>query len=291
MKLVTFQQNGQTRIGVLRTSRGKESIVDLSIAAPKLPKNMKSLLAAGASALAAAEKAVKDAPKEAVLKLTDVTLKAPVPNPGKILCVGLNYADHAKEAGLALPEYPTVFSKYSNTVNDPGGAIVLPKISSEPDYECELGVVIGQRAKNVSQADALNYVAGYLPFHDVSARDYQMRTSQWTLGKTFDGFAPMGPALVTSDEVGDPHNLNIQLSIGGEVLQSSNTRNLIFKIDFLVSYLSSILTLEPGDVIATGTPAGIGGARNPKRFLKPGETVRIEIEKLGVLENPVMAEA
>ncbi|CAN5816924.1 ureidoglycolate lyase [soil metagenome] len=288
MKLVTFQHNGQTHIGALRADN---TIVDFSQAASSLPTTMKGFLAAGSDALTTAQKAVDNAPASAILKSADVTLNAPVPDPGKIICVGLNYADHAKEAGLPLPEYPTVFSKYSNAVNDPGGPIVLPKISSEPDYECELGVVIGKRAKNVSQADALNYVAGYLPFHDVSARDYQMRTSQWTLGKTFDTFAPMGPALVTSDEVGDPHTLDIQLSIGGEVLQTSNTRHLIFKIDYLVSYLSSIMTLEPGDVIATGTPAGIGGARNPKRFLKPGETVRIEISKLGVLENPVVAEA
>ncbi|MFN8492425.1 MAG: fumarylacetoacetate hydrolase family protein [Caldilineaceae bacterium] len=288
MKLVTFEQNGKTGIGALRAD---DTIVALGAAAPNLPTDMKSFLAAGADALAAAQQAVSNAPASAIVKRADVKLRAPVTNPGKIICVGLNYADHAKEAGLPLPEYPTVFSKYSNTVNDPGGNIVLPKISAEPDYECELGVVIGRRAKHVSQADALNYVAGYLPFHDVSARDFQGRTSQWTLGKTFDTFAPMGPALVTSDEVGDPHTLDIQLSIGGEVLQKSNTSNLIFKIDFLVSYLSAILTLEPGDVIATGTPAGIGGARKPPRFLKPGETVRIEISKLGVLENPVVAEA
>jgi len=288
MKLVTFEQNGKTGIGALRAD---DTIVALGAAAPNLPTDMKSFLAAGADALAAAQQAASNAPASAIVKRGAVKLRAPVTNPGKIICVGLNYADHAKEAGLPLPEYPTVFSKYSNTVNDPGGNIVLPKISAEPDYECELGVVIGRRAKNVSQADALSYVAGYLPFHDVSARDFQGRTSQWTLGKTFDTFAPMGPALVTSDEVGDPHTLDIQLSIGGEVLQKSNTSNLIFKIDFLVSYLSAIMTLEPGDVIATGTPAGIGGARNPKRFLKPGETVRIEIAKLGVLENPVVAEA
>lgn len=287
MKLVTFQHNGKTGIGALRADN---TIVDFSQTAG-LPTTMKEFLAGGATTLAAAQKAVDSASSNAILNSADVTLNAPVPDPGKIICVGLNYADHAKEAGLPLPEFPTVFSKYSNTVNAPGAPIVLPKISAEPDYECELGVVIGQRAKNVSQADALSYVAGYLPFHDVSARDYQMRTSQWTLGKTFDTFAPMGPALVTSDEVGDPHTLDIQLSIGGEVLQTSNTSNLIFKIDYLVSYLSSIMTLEPGDVIATGTPAGIGGARNPKRFLKPGETVRIEISKLGVLENPVVAEA
>jgi len=160
----------------------------------------------------------------------------------------------------------------------------------------ELGVVIGRRAKHVREVDALEYVAGYLPFHDVSARDYQHRTSQWTLGKSFDTFAPMGPALVTRDEVGDPHKLDIQLSISkggenGEVLQQSNTSNLIFPVHVLIAYLSDVMTLEPGDVIATGTPSGVGAARKPQRFLKPGDVVRIEISGLGVLENPVTTES
>ena len=159
------------------------------------------------------------------------------------------------------------------------------------DYEAEFGVVIGKRGRAIAEADALSHVAGYLPFHDVSARDYQMRTSQWVIGKTFDTFGPMGPALVTSDEIPEPGNLNIQLSIGGEVLQSSNTRHLIFPVPQIIYHLSAVMTLEPGDVIATGTPSGVGVSRTPKRFLKPGEVVRIEIERLGVLENPVVAEA
>jgi acylpyruvate hydrolase len=291
MKLVTFQQNGQTHIGALIKDKRSDKIVDFSKAAPSLPKTMKSFLAAGERALRAAQKAVENAPASAVLKLSDVKLKAPVPNPGKIICIGLNYRDHAAETNQAVPDYPTVFSKYNNTVNDPGGAILIPKVTNQVDYEAELGVVIGKRAKHVSEAEALSYVAGYLPFNDVSARDYQRRTTQFTQGKSFDGFAPMGPALTTADEVPAPNSLDIQLSIGGEVLQKSNTRELIFKVEHLVAYLSSVMTLDPGDVIATGTPSGVGAARNPKRWLLPGEVVRIEIEKLGTLENPVGLEA
>jgi acylpyruvate hydrolase len=231
-----------------------------------------------------------------VIDRSAVTLKAPVPRPGKILCIGLNYRDHAAESGQQVPDFPTVFTKYANTIIGPGEAIVLPRVSNQVDYEVELGVVIGRRAKHVREVDALDYVAGYLPFHDVSARDYQHRTSQWTLGKSFDTFGPIGPALVTRDEVGDPHKLDIQLSVGragenGEILQKSNTSNLIFPIHVLIAYLSDVLTLEPGDVIATGTPSGVGAARKPQRFLKPGDVVRIEISGLGVLENPVTAES
>lgn len=287
MKLITFQHNGQTHIGALIKDKRSDKVVDFSKAAPSLPKTMKSFLAAGERALRAAQKAVENAPASAIMKLSDVKLKAPVPNPGKIICIGLNYRDHAAETNQAVPDYPTVFSKYNNAVNDPGGVIFIPKVTNQVDYEAELGVIIGKRAKHVSEAEALSYVAGYLPFNDVSARDYQRRTTQFTQGKSFDSFAPMGPALTTADEVPDPHTLEIQLSIGGEVLQKSNTRELIFKVDHLVAYLSSIMTLEPGDVIATGTPSGVGSARNPKRWLLPGEVVRIEIDKLGVLENPV----
>ncbi len=291
MKLVTFQHNGQTHIGALIKEKRSDKVVDFSKAAPSLPKTMKSFLAAGERALRAAQKAVENAPTSAVFKLSDVKLKAPVPNPGKIICIGLNYRDHAAETNQTVPDYPTVFSKYNNAVNDPGGAILIPKVTNQVDYEAELGVVIGKRAKHVSTADALSYVAGYLPFNDVSARDYQRRTTQFTQGKSFDSFAPMGPVLTTADEVPDPHTLEIQLSISGEVLQKSNTRELIFKVDHLVAYLSAIMTLEPGDVIATGTPSGVGAARTPKRWLLPGEVVRIEIDKLGVLENPVGLEA
>ncbi len=167
---------------------------------------------------------------------------------------------------------------------------MLPRVSQKVDYEGELGVVIGRRGRHISEAEALGYVAGYLPFDDVSARDYQMRTSQWTIGKTFDTFAPMGPALVTADEIPDPHDLDLQVTVSGEVLQASNTRHLIFSVPRLIAYLSQVMTLEPGDVISTGTPGGVGVARTPQRFLQPGDEVRVEIERLGTLVNPVVAE-
>ena len=183
-------------------------------------------------------------------------LLAPLARPGKILCVGLNYRDHAAESNMAIPDSPTVFSKYSNTIIGPGDAIQIPRLTDQVDYEAELAFVIGRTARHVPESRALDYIAGYVPFNDVSARDYQMRTSQWTLGKTFDTFGPLGPALVTADEVPDPGALDISLTLEGEVLQQSNTRHLIFSIPFLLSYLSGVMTLKPGDLVSTGTPAG-----------------------------------
>jgi acylpyruvate hydrolase len=287
MKLVTFTHDGKTHLGVLRSQDGTDVVVDLNEAQPSLPTDMIAFLAAGDSARKLAEQALsgKSYP------LASVKLHAPIPRPGKIICIGLNYSDHAAETGQAIPSYPVVFAKYANTVIASGEAIVLPKATSQVDYEAEIGFVIGRQARHVSEADALSFVAGYLAINDVSARDYQFFTSQWTIGKTFDTFAPMGPALVTTDEVPDPHNLNIRLTIGSEVLQDSNTRNLIFGIPRLVASLSEVMTLEPGDVVSTGTPPGVGMARKPQRWLRPGETVEIYVEKVGTLSNPVIAEA
>jgi acylpyruvate hydrolase len=291
MKLVTFNYQGNTRIGVLQKWDGHEKIVDLQLAEPQLPTDMIEFLKGGAATLQMAEKAVATASSEAILDRSTVTLKAPIPRPGKIICLGLNYRDHAEESNQPLPKYPIVFTKYTNTVIGPGEAIVLPKVTDQVDYEAEFGVVIGRPTRNVSEAEALDYVAGYVPFNDVSARDYQMRTSQWTIGKTFDTFGPMGPALVTADEIPDPHNLSIRLLLGDEVMQSSNTGFLIFRVNYLIAYLSEVMTLEPGDLISTGTPGGVGAARQPQRFLRPGDLVKVEIEGLGVLENPVVAES
>jgi 2-keto-4-pentenoate hydratase/2-oxohepta-3-ene-1,7-dioic acid hydratase in catechol pathway len=290
MKLVSYLLNGQSRLGAL-TPGSEDRIIDLNRADPGLPDNIIAFLEGGEAVRAKAQQVIGAGTSAAQTGLAAVHLQAPVPRPGKIICIGLNYRDHAAESGQAIPTYPVIFAKFSNVVIAHGQAIVLPKISQEVDYEAELGVVIGKRCKSVSEAEALSYVGGYVPFHDVSARDYQMRTSQWVIGKTFDTFGPMGPSLTTADEIPDPQTLDISLSIGGEVLQSSNTRNLIFTVAQLVHHLSAVMTLEPGDLIATGTPGGVGAARNPKRFLKPGERVRIEIERLGVLENPVVAEA
>jgi len=291
MKLVTFVQNRQARLGVLQTTANGDVVVDLNKAEPSLPTDMITFLNLGVQGRHHAAAALAQAPAGATVPLASVTLKAPIPRPGKILCIGLNYKEHAAESHEELPKYPVVFAKYNNCVIGPHEPIVLPKISSRPDYEGELAVVIGQRAKNVAAADALDYVAGYMCFNDVSARDFQHRTSQWTIGKSFDTFAPMGPALVTADEITDPQSLDIKLSINGEVMQSSNTRQMIFPVAGLIAYITSVMTLEPGDVIATGTPSGVGAGRTPPRWLRPGDVVRVEIAGVGVLENPVVAEA
>lgn len=288
MKLVTFHQDGGLRLGALREENGKSYVTDLNKADAGLPSDIIPFLEGGAATLALANKVLAATPASNGIPLESVRLAAPVPRPGKILCIGLNYRDHAAESGMTLPEFPTVFTKYNNTVIGTGEAIVIPPATTKPDWEVELGVVIGTRAKNVAEADALDYVGGYVPYHDVSARDYQMRTSQWTMGKTFDTFGPMGPALTTADEIPDPHNLNVQLSIDGEVMQKSNTSNLYFTINQLIADITAVMTLEPGDLIATGTPGGVGQSRTPPRYLQDGEMVRIEIEKLGVLENPVV---
>src|SRR4051812_49037625 len=288
MKLVTFTRDDAVRIGALTQRDGRDVVIDLNQAVPNLPNDMITFLTGGDANRTLAMQALAAPPAEAVLDRSAVQLSAPIPRPGKIICIGLNYRDHAAESNAELPAYPTVFAKYASCIIGPGVPIVIPRVTSQVDYEGELAVVIGRRARDVSEANALEYVAGYVPFNDVSARDYQNRTSQWTMGKTFDTFGPMGPALVTADEIVDPHALDIRLLIGDEVLQSSNTRHLIFRVDELIAYLSAVMTLEPGDIISTGTPAGVGAARTPKRWLRAGDCVRIEIEGLGVLENPVI---
>ena len=289
MHLVTFDRDGAHRLGVLARYEGRDVVVDLHEAAPDLPDNIIAFLAGGDASRARAKQVMATPASEAVLAREAVRLMAPIPRPGKIICIGLNYRDHAAESNAELPAYPTVFAKYASCIIGTGEPIIIPRVTEQVDYEGELAVVIGRRARHVAEADALSNVAGYAPFNDVSARDYQMRTSQWTIGKTFDTFGPLGPALVTADEIVDPHNLDLRVSIGDDVLQSSNTRHLIFTIPHLVAYLSAVMTLEPGDVIATGTPAGVGAARKPPRWLRPGDVVRVTIDGLGTLENPVVA--
>jgi 2-keto-4-pentenoate hydratase/2-oxohepta-3-ene-1,7-dioic acid hydratase in catechol pathway len=204
--------------------------------------------------------------------------------------MGLNYRDHAEEAGIEIPAYPVMFPKYSNTVIGSGENIVLPKNSRKPDYEAELAFVIGKRCRHIKAADWREYVFGYMNANDVSARDFQMAVSQWTMGKNFDTFAPMGPWLVSADEIEDPHALDISLTLDGETMQSSNTRELIFRIPETVEFLSSVMTLEPGDVILTGTPAGVGFTRKPPRWLTPGAEAVVRIDGLGELRNRCVAE-
>jgi 2-keto-4-pentenoate hydratase/2-oxohepta-3-ene-1,7-dioic acid hydratase in catechol pathway len=216
---------------------------------------------------------------------------APVPRPGKLICIGLNYRDHAAESKMAIPKQPVVFSKFSTAVIAPGEPVALPAMSEQVDYEAELAVVVGRRAKNVSAADALDHVLGYTCINDVSARDFQFADGQWQRGKSCDTFAPMGPTIVTADELGDPHKLSIKLILNGQTMQDSNTDQFIFGIPELIEFLSQTITLEPGDVIATGTPSGVGFARKPPVFLRPGDNMEVVIEKVGSLNNPVVAEA
>ena len=213
----------------------------------------------------------------------------PISRPGKIVCVGLNYKDHAEEQGVELPKAPLLFAKFTTSLIGPGEAIVIPPLVTQCDYEAELGVVIGATVRNVSRENALEAVAGYICANDVSARDLQFVDKQWTRGKSSDTFCPVGPRLVPAAEVADPHNLRIRAIVNGEVLQDSSTSNLIFGIDEIISYISQTATLEPGDLILTGTPAGVGVFRDPQQLLQPGDEVTIEIEGLGELTNPVVA--
>jgi 2-keto-4-pentenoate hydratase/2-oxohepta-3-ene-1,7-dioic acid hydratase in catechol pathway len=213
----------------------------------------------------------------------------PIERPQKIVCVGLNYRDHAEEQGVPLPEWPILFAKWPNTLIGPGEPIVMPAITDQIDYEAELGVVIGSRVKGVSVENALEAVAGYLCLNDVSARDLQFGDKQWTRGKSPDTFCPVGPRLVPAAEVRDPQNLRIRAILNGEVLQDSTTANMVFGVAEIVSFISQAITLEPGDLIATGTPAGVGIFRDPPILLKPGDEITIEIEGLGELTNPVVA--
>jgi len=222
--------------------------------------------------------------------VSDVRLHAPLANPPRLFAIGLNYREHAIESKLPFPDFPVVFFKLQTAIIGPGEAIVLPKNSTEPDYEAELAFVIGKGGFRIPASAWREHVYGYTIINDVSARDIQRSTSQWSMAKSFPTFCPMGPAIVTADEISDPHALKIGLSIDGEVLQNSTTSELLFKIPALIEYLSSIAPLLPGDIVSTGTPSGVGMGRTPKRWLKPGENVTVTIEGLGSLTNPVVAE-
>jgi 2,4-didehydro-3-deoxy-L-rhamnonate hydrolase len=213
----------------------------------------------------------------------------PIERPGKIVCVGLNYRDHAEEQGVELPQAPLLFAKWQNTLIGPGDPIVIPPLVTKCDYEAELGVVIGATVSRVSKENALEAVRGYICANDVSARDLQFGDGQWTRGKSPDTFCPVGPELVPASEIADPHNLTIRAIVSGEVLQDSTTANLIFGVDEIISHISQTTTLDPGDLILTGTPAGVGIFRDPQRLLQPGDEVTIEIEGIGALTNPVVA--
>ena len=279
MRLVTFTTGDDARAGLAVD----DQIINLASSGYE---DVLSFLEAGDAAVVTAEDLVAN-PRE-VFSRSDVELLAPVPTPQKFICIGLNYLDHAIESGVEVPATPIIFTKYNNAVIGPGQPIELPSVSDQVDYEAEFAFVIGKRGKNIRAEDWEEYVFGYTIVHDVSARDWQMATSQWTIGKTFDTFGPMGPELVSKDEITDPHNLRISLELNGQVLQDSNTSQLIFNIPALVEHLSKVMTLLPGDIVSTGTPPGVGMARKPPIFMKPGDDVAITIEGSGELRNPVV---
>jgi 2-keto-4-pentenoate hydratase/2-oxohepta-3-ene-1,7-dioic acid hydratase in catechol pathway len=279
MKLVTFvRPGGLPEPGIVQNNHVKP----LSGAGFG---DVLSIIAGGAEALVRA--AAVTAPE---IPVGSVKLMSPIPRPPKIICVGLNYRDHAVESNMQIPTVPTIFCKFPTAVIGPGDTIVLPKASTQPDYEAEFAVVIGKGGRHIEAENWKDHVFGYLNLNDVSARDFQLATTQWVIGKTFDTFCPMGPYLATADEIADPHNLDISLTLNGEVLQNSNTKHLIFTIPELIRHLSAVFTLEPGDIISTGTPAGVGFARKPPIYLKKGDTVVVKVQGLGELSNPVTVE-
>ncbi len=314
MKLVTYESAKQSRLGVVHGdlvvdvagaygSIANAKIGDAKVAAAakvlrklgRAPYDMIELLALGekyrqALAVVAGGAAAleKKAPKGLLVPLVKAKLRAPIAHPQKITCIGLNYADHAREGGHEPPPAPIFFLKSHNTICGPGDPIKLPPNSTQVDYEAEMAVVIGKHGTRISEADAHKYIAGYTILHDVSARDMQFADNQWFRGKSCDTFAPTGPWIVTPDELTDPHNLRISLTLNGQTLQDSNTSNLIFKVPFLISYLSQSVTWEVGDLISTGTPPGVGFARKPPLFMKGGDTVSVSVEGIGTLTNPVV---
>jgi len=284
MKLATFTHSGSTRIGIV----DGDVVVDLAAAAPDLPREMSALLAAGDEALPRARDAAARVTSR--LPLRDVRLEPPLLRPPKFLGIGLNYADHAAESGREVPNVPTVFNKQSTCVNGPYDPIHLPRVSGTVDYEGELGFVVGRRCRHVPRERASEVIAGYLIVNDVSVREWQWRTPTWIMGKGFDTHGPIGPWIVTADEIGDPHTLRLRTWVNEEPRQDSNTRHLIFDCFALVEHLSTGFTLEPGDIVSTGTPAGVGGMSHPPRFLVAGDVVRIAIDGIGQIENRVVPE-
>lgn len=283
MQFVTFRADGSEHFGILR---GTE-IISLVGKLGNL-KSLKCVISHWDDISGAVAEAYMG---PATHQLSQVKLRPPVPNAGKVLCIGLNYADHAHETKAAIPTEPVVFNKFPSVLTAHGDPILLPPISSQVDFEAELVVVIGKGGKNIPEATARQHVFGYACGHDVSARDWQKGKpgGQWLLGKSFDTFGPMGPSVVTADEVGDPHNLRVRMLLNGNVMQDSNTSQFIFSVEKLIAYISAVVTLQPGDLLYTGTPPGVGVARTPPVFMKDGDVAEVEIEKIGKLVNPVRA--
>lgn len=283
MKLITFTHKQQTRIGAIVG----DLVID-TLNNPQIPATMLEFLQQGDSALTAMAEQIKN--NDEILSLAEVKLLAPVPKPGKYFGIGLNYADHIDETGRERPEYPLFFNKQTTCVIGQGDFIHIPKVSEKVDYEGELAFVIGKQCRHVPKDEAHKVIAGYTIANDVSVRDWQIRTPTWTLGKSFDTHGPLGPYLLTADEIENPHNLSLKTWVDDELRQNANTSQMLFSCYEMIAYLSTVMTLEPGDVVATGTPAGVGVKMKPRGYLKAGQTVKIEIEKLGTLSNPVIDE-
>ena len=297
MKLVRFSTNGQTpRLGILDGDRVADVQQSLAatlarrgvvraqeIAEALVPQSTRRFLEGGP----ASHDAVAAITEWVTVPRASARLYAPINDPGKFICIGLNYKDHAEEAGMPIPKEPPVFPKWNNTILDPGEPILRPRGSAQLDWEVELGVVIGRTARFVPRERALEHVWGYVNINDVSARDFQFITSQWAAGKIADTFAPVGPWIADRAEIPDPHVLDLKLWVNGALMQSGNTSKFIFDVRYVVSYLSGLMTLEPGDLIATGTPPGVGFGKKPPVFMQPGDVCRLEIPGLGTLENPV----
>ncbi len=286
MRIVAFQKAGGAAIGVRRD----DFVVDLSVAAPELPQTLRGLLVS--NALPAAQAPASAAAADARLTFGALVLLPPIPDPPKILCVGRNYAEHAKEGGAEVPAYPDIFMRSRLSLVGAGQPIIRPPVSHQLDYEGELLAVIGKNVHRVDEQGALNAVAGYSIFNDATLRDYQRRTGQWTMGKNFDGTGGFGPEFVTADEVSPGGvGLRLQTRLNGEVMQDTNTDDMVFPVATALSIISEAMSLEPGDLLATGTPSGVGYARKPPVWMKPGDTVEVEIESIGTLRNPIEDES
>lgn len=288
MRLINFEVSGETRLGV----RAGDEVIDLTIAAPQAPKTLNALLASGPGALEAMGAAAANAPSQARRPIAGLKFLPPNPEPSKIICLGVNYHAHAAEGGVEVQDLPPLFLRGPTTLIGHGQPLVRPTVSDQLDFEAELVAVIGQRARNVPREHALSMVAGYSCFNDGSIRDYQLRTSQWTLGKNFDGTGGFGPELVTPDELPPgASGLRIQCRLNGEVMQDSNTSKMIFSVQETIAVLTQCMTLMPGDLLVMGTCEGVGLLRNPQVFMKPGDVCEIDIEGVGVLSNPITQQA
>jgi acylpyruvate hydrolase len=284
MRVVAFKQKGQRRLGV----EVEDGLIDMSVAAPDLPNDLGEIIKA--NKLGKLQAAAKKAKKKAHVKMPSKLLP-PIEAPGKIICVGLNYIDHAAEGGFEKPGYPVLFLRVNTTLIGQGDAMIRPRCSEQYDYEGEMVAVIGKKAKHVAKSRALDYIVGYSVFNDGSVRDYQFKSPQWTSGKNFDASGAFGPAFVTADELPKGgRGLALTTRLNGEVVQEANTRDLIFPVDELVAVASEVMTLEPGDIIVTGTPSGVGAFRKPPLWMKDGDVCEVEVEKIGVLRNPIKDE-